>query len=214
MFESMPGVALSDLGGPLSDFLGKLLGRDGSLYLRAFKRMLRKQESWGFDIQDWPTFGTISLDSSLKNADDFVRVLKEQGNKISNWARDLISKPEFVESLKGADSGQQYELVILTTTQLTGKEGGGTTAEVFAGAERLGLQKCPAWIGPQLRKDYQDQPQGEVLFMGMEPITVSGGVLRVFDVGYHDSELWLSAHCAAPGCLWAGGYRWVFARRK
>jgi len=99
--------------------------------------------------------------------------------------------------------------------QLTRKSNGGTTAEVFAGAGRLNLDKCLPDDGPRLRIQYQDQPVGELLLMGMEPIADSDGYLYVFLVGLHgDGNRWLRTRLAHPGRVWGPGFRWLFRLRK
>jgi hypothetical protein len=50
--------------------------------------------------------------------------------------------------------------------------------------------------------------------MAMEPITDSGGALRVFLVAHDDDGRWLSSRNGSPGRMWRPDNRWVFARRK
>jgi len=154
------------------------------------------------------TFKTIKVGTGPKTADEFRADLKKKGCKISDWADDLFGRPGFTV----ADREEDIELVVLTTAQLTGNSNGGTTAEVFAGAARLGLEKCAPADGPQLRRQYLDQPLGEWLRMGMEPITDSDGDLNVFHVERVGDGLWLSARYAHPGDRWDGDHLWVFRR--
>lgn len=153
---------------------------------------------------------TIKVGTGLKSADDFRTALKAAGCRIGNWANDILGKPAFTVASQAGD----IDLVVFTTAQLTGNENGGTTKEVFAGAARLGLDKCLPEDGPQLRLQYLDQPLGEWLRIGMDPITDSDGELLVFHVDHDDDGLWLLTLCAHPGRRWFGGTRWVFRRRK
>jgi hypothetical protein len=41
---------------------------------------------------------------------------------------------------------------------------------MFKWAQLVGLEICPMEIGPQLRLDYPDQPEGEICLIAMEPI--------------------------------------------
>ncbi|MDP3990944.1 MAG: hypothetical protein Q8P63_01470, partial [Candidatus Nealsonbacteria bacterium] len=66
----------------------------------------------------------------------------------------------------------------------------------------LGLELCPSEVGPQLRLQYRDQPNDEWIIVGMEPITDSGGSLRVLDVGRGDSGLWLYSYWSHPDRVW------------
>jgi len=77
-----------------------------------------------------------------------------------------------------------------------------TLTEVYARARQLGFGLAAAEVGPQLRLQYFDQPVGEFLIIGMEPIktwsgepvilsVANGGaglILIGQDVG-HDAEI-------------------------
>lgn len=152
----------------------------------------------------------IKPDPSLTTADDFRRALKAAGCNISDWSDDLFGRPGFTVN----PTDEEVELVELTTAQLTGKAEGGTTAEVFAGAARLNLDRCLPDDGPRLRSQYLNQPLGELILMGMEPITDSDGRLRVFSVARIDDGLWLDTRLANPARVWDPGSRWFFRRRK
>jgi len=204
----MSRLALCDVSGPLTDLLQKLSGEDGEQWMRATKKMLRRENPWeGLSI--WKT---IKLGTGLKTADDFRRSLKDNGNCIGGWANDLLGKSEFENSVSKEEA--EVDLVIFTTAQLTGKANGGTTAEVFAGAERLGLKKCSAEVGPQLRRQNADQPNGERLLIGMEPIRDSDGDLSVFNVVHDDNGRWLNSYYDNPVNVWLADSRWVFVRPR
>ena len=91
---------------------------------------------------------------------------------------------------------------------------GPTTEEIYAAARESGLDLCPAWVGPQLRLDYDDQPDGEILTIAMEPITDDVGEPCVFGVDRSGSERRLSSRIVHPGVHWNAGTPWVFALRK
>ena len=159
-----------------------------------------------------PTFKTIKLGTKgLKTPADFIMSLKDSGDLIGDWASNLLDKPEFKTSI--SDDEIEVDLVILNTAQFTGKDGG-TTAEVFIGAERLGFKKCSAEVGPQLRLQYPDQPEDEWLVIGMEPIRHSDGNLFVFCVEHSSSGLWLFGADADPDYFWLAGHNWVFVRPR
>ena len=61
---------------------------------------------------------------------------------------------------------------------------------------------------------YQDQPKGEWLLIAMEPISDSGGDLRVFYVVHDDDALWLSANYGLPDDRWLADDRWLFIRPR
>ena len=158
----------------------------------------------------FPVLKTIKVGTGSKTADEIRTALTDAGCKINDWANDILGKPAFTVASQEAD----VDLIALTTAQLTDKKEGGTTMEVFAGAARFGLDKCAPDDGPQFRRQYLDQPLGERLWMGMEPIRISYGFLSVFLVARNVAGLWLSADCAVPGSHWNGDDLWVFRRRK
>lgn len=162
-------------------------------------------------VDFWKVWRTIKCNPALKRSKHFLSAFSKKGLKISDRAKDIMLKDDFKKSFKG-NSGQEYDLFLLTTSQLIGKANGGTTQEVFAGAKRLGFQKCPAWIGPQLRLNYEDQSNGEWIRIGMETITDSNDGLRTFNVYRNGSELWLSAYYVNPDNVWHPDYLWVFCR--
>jgi len=155
----------------------------------------------------------IKREPALNSPKAFLSALAEKNRNTSGCAEDIIGKPAFVESLNKPE--QEYDLFVITTAQLTGKKDASSTIdEVFNGIKRLKFCKCPAWLGPQLRLDYEDQPNGECLYTAMEPIRASGGLLFVFGVKCHDSDLWLDYYFACPGYTWYPGDRWVVCRSR
>ena len=58
---------------------------------------------------------------------------------------------------------------------------------------QMDLELCPPDLGPYLRIDYADQPQGEHLFIAMKPITASDGEPRIFVVEHTSVGLSLNA---------------------
>lgn len=105
------------------------------------------------------------------------------------------------------------DLVRLTVREM-GFPRGATTIEIYARIRELGLLICPAEVGPALRQAYADQPIGEWIRVGMDPIAVSDGRLSVFLVDRGDGARWLNADWAEPTDQWSPGTPWVFLRSK
>lgn len=159
--------------------------------------------------QDFQTWRTIKLGTGLKTADDFRKALKKVGG-IGDWADDILGKPAFTAS----DTESKVELVVRSVEELGFKDGA-TREEIYNRAKEIGLDLCPAEVGPQLRLQYKDQPKGEWLLIAMEPITDSDGGLYVFGVGRRDDGMqWLRGYYGSSDFFWHGNFRWVFLRRK
>ena len=134
-----------------------------------------------------------------------MKVLKDRGFNIGNWADDILGKPAFT----AATEATEIDLVKVTVAELGFKKGA-RRDQIYERAKELGLELCPPEVGPQLRLQYHDQPNGEWLFIGMKPIADSVGNLLVFSVERNALELWLDGVWSRPGGVWDPGSRWVF----
>ena len=152
---------------------------------------------------------TIKLGTGLKSAKDFRRALKDGGFKISDWANHILGKPAFTVATEGTEVG----LVKVTVAEL-GFMKGARRDQIYSRAKELGLELCSSEVGPQLRLQYQDQPNGERVLIGMVPITDSYGDLLVFDVWRDDSGFWLGSDWSDPDDVWDTDDQWVFLRCK
>ena len=152
---------------------------------------------------------TIRLGTGQTNADGFRNYIKDSGMRISDWANDILGKPEFVVTEKETE----VDLVVVSVAELGFKKGA-TLEKIYARAKELGLEFCSPDVGPQLRLQYKNQPLNEWLRIGMNPIRDSGGCLRVFSVGHDDDGLWLNSFYGFPDDVWRADARWVFVRPR
>lgn len=159
-------------------------------------------------VCSFPTWKTIKL-GTLKNVGAIRKALKEQGYSVGDLASDILGKPAFTVS----PTETQLDLVVVSGRDL-GFKNSVTCKEIYDRALEQGLALCPNEVGPQLRLQYAEQPQGEWLLVAMEPITDSDGGLRVFDVECHSGGRWLYGSLGEPGSVWDADRRWVFVRRK
>ncbi|MFA6228216.1 MAG: hypothetical protein WC668_03445 [Patescibacteria group bacterium] len=148
---------------------------------------------------------TIELGTGLKTKDDFIKAIEKKGGQTSDWAKDIMGKPEFAVAKKET----KEKLIILAVADL-GFKGGAKLKDIYEQAKKLGLEFCPPETGPQLRLQYTDQPLGEWILIGMEPISGSGGDPSVFDVERSGGEPWLGAYCGGPGRFYYGVSRFAF----
>ena len=194
-------LTLPEVRGPLTDLLGKLDGENGGVWLRGLNKFLRKENPW----EKPETFKIIEI-GTHKDVKSLRKALEESGARIGDWASDILNKTKL------SKSKQSLDLVVLSVKEL-GFPQGAQLKDIYEAAKNLGLDLCPAEVGPQLRLQYPDQPNGEWLVIAMEPIKDSDGDLSLFHVKHIDDDRWLSAYYGEPGHFWFAGYRFVFVRR-
>lgn len=189
--------------GQIEAIVNKLGGMDGVRRFLSDELEVKEAE------HKWKIWETIKIDTGLKTADGFRKAIKKNGMKISDWASDILGKSAFTL----ASQETELDLVKVTVRELGFKDGA-RRDQIYKRAKQLGLELCPSEVGPQLRLQYKDQPNGEWILIAMEPITDSGGDLRVFDVECLASELWLRSDYGAPDLFWNSVHQWVFVRPR
>jgi hypothetical protein len=128
--------------------------------------------------------------------------LDAAGCNIGRLAAAIFARPEFTVSSTKA----KVELVAVSAAGLGFKTATVSMAAIYARARQLGFGLAAAEVGPQLRLQYFDQPVGEFLIIGMEPIkTWSGepvvlnvvnggaGLILIGQDGRADAEIWVSS---------------------
>ena len=144
-----------------------------------------------------------------QNADQCLEALKAAGCNVGDWARDLIkNKLDFTKSVE-----EKVESVKLSVAQLGFVEGA-TLRQILEKALQMGLLKCQPTDGPNLRVQYLDQPMGEVVWLGMDPITGSDGHPGIVYLRRSDSGLWLSAYYCNLGSFFSADNVFLFRRSK
>jgi len=149
---------------------------------------------------------TYNLEIGGKSKEEVVQELKENNINISDYAKDMLEKVEFSATKENAN------LVRLRVEGL-GFPNGATTDEIYAKAEELGLELCPAETGPLLRLDL-DQALGEYYRIAMKQITDRDGDPGVFDLSRGEDGLWLGRSWVEPGRWWIADNCFVFRFRK
>jgi hypothetical protein len=92
---------------------------------------------------------------------------------LEGLANEIIGRPAFALSR----TRTAVDLVVLSVSELGFGKPGASLKDIYARAKSLGFALCPAEVGPQLRLQYLEQPPGEVLHIGMEPIAKYEGDL-------------------------------------
>ena len=143
--------------GQVEAVINKLGGEDGMKRFLSGELVVKEIE------RKFNVWKTINLGTGLKTTDDFRKALKGRGFNIGNWADDILGKPAFT----AAAEATEVDLVKVTVAELGFKKGA-RRDQIYERAKELGLELCAPEVGPQLRLQYQDQPNGEWLLIGME----------------------------------------------
>lgn len=169
---------------------------------------LAKEYESGRPIMERTPWMTIQL-GTYKSNYDLRKDLVKRGHIIGvgDLASDILNKIDV------ASEPIEVDLMVLSNAEL-GYPNGCTIAKSFKAGKKLGLELCPAEVGPQLRLQYTDQLMGEWVLVAMDPITDSYGGLSVFSVARDGDGSWLVGRNGHPGRHWDGDFRWVFVRRK
>ncbi|CCE11493.1 conserved hypothetical protein [Bradyrhizobium sp. STM 3843] len=152
----------------------------------------------------WKTIaiGTFTDSLALRSA------MRAMGCGVGNSAADILGQPYFAVSGKKAD----VQLVAVSGTELGFKGETAPLKDIYLRAQRLGFRLAPAEIGPQLRLQYMDQPIGEFLIIGMEPIRTSAGEPVILTVANGGAGLILIGQAARDDAEISVTSRFVFER--
>lgn len=142
-----------------------------------------------------------------KTKEQLQAELDQKNIYVTAWAKDIMKK------ITTTTEPTNVDMINLTVADL-GFTSYCTTTELFARAKALGLELCPAEVGPHYRLQYTDQPEDEYRSIGMEPIADSDGYPSVFCL-HHDGDLLkLYAYSANPDFQWDPAREFAFSPRK
>lgn len=191
--------------GQLNAIVKKLGGEEGALsFLRNELRVVVPNSP------QFPVSKTVKIGTGLKTPDDFKRAFKSRGCRIA-FTVDSVFYNE--NSFTGSEMEKEMDLVFITVADL-GFKSGASHWQIMSQAELMGLELCPAEIGPQLRLQYRDQERGERLFIGMEPVTAPGMGQTVFSVDHDSYGLAIGGNSWQPEVKWEADSRFVFVRPR
>jgi hypothetical protein len=129
---------------------------------------------------------------------------------MGDWADEILGRPAFPFSRVKIE----LDLVVATVSELGFGERGAALADIHARARAIGLELCPAEVGPILRLGYLDQPIGEFLHIAMRPVARYTGELVDFTLANGGAGLLLIGGDARPDVVIPGTVRFVFAKPR
>jgi hypothetical protein len=154
-----------------------------------------------------PVWKTITV-GGFAHRSGLFNALDAAGCGIGDLAQDILTRPSFVLSATKTSA----DLVVLSPAELGARDGGASLADVYSRAQKLGFGLAASEIGPQLRLQYFDQPVGEFLYVGMEPIKSSHGESAVFVVANGGADLILIGQNVGADTKIPATWRFLFVR--
>jgi hypothetical protein len=130
---------------------------------------------------------------------------------IADDADEILGRPAF----PFIKSPVELDLVVLSVFEL-GFGDETSLHDIYARAEALGFELCPAEVGPALRLSYLDQPPGDFLHIAMKPVAKYSGALIDFTVAkaYGSVGFLLLGGDARPDMVLSGAERFVLVRPR
>jgi hypothetical protein len=200
---SMIVTASSDCLGALVDLLEKLGSPEGSMWLTAFKKFLRKGNPWAPKLLRQLTLAIGGL-----SKDELLTKLADAKVAMTDWAHKMISRPEFAVSFSHHEVRFGW-----STIRDLGFMVKPTKKEVLAQVKNVGIL-CRAEDAPYLRMADMDQPCGSWYWVAMQPIAIFADSPHVFSVGCDgDDSRYLHTNCVDPDGRWDLGDVIVFRIR-
>lgn len=106
------------------------------------------------------TVGTFANSFALRTALDAASC------GVGDTVAEILARPTFTLYATKTD----VELIAVSSAELGFQTDTASLASIYARAQQLGFGLAAAEVAPQLRLQYFDQPIGEFLIIGMEPI--------------------------------------------
>ncbi|MEY9880375.1 DUF1127 domain-containing protein [Bradyrhizobium sp. USDA 329] len=155
------------------------------------------------DVLVWKTIrmGTFTDTLALRNA------LSAIGCGVGNSAAEILARPAFT-----LNHGQAEVALVAVSVAELGFQDAASLREIYLRAQELGFALAPAEIAPQLRLQYLDQPIGEFLTIGMEPIRTWAGEATLLTVANGGAGLILIGQDGRDDAQISVMSRFVFVR--
>ena len=112
-----------------------------------------------------PVWRTITV-GTFANSFALLNALDAAGCGIGGSAEEILARPAFTVGTTKTN----VELFAVSPAELGFQTDTASLADIYARAQQLGFRLAAAEVAPQLRLQYFDQPIGEFLIIGMEPI--------------------------------------------
>ena len=127
-------------------------------------------------LREITVWKTIRL-GICKTPDEYRKALEKAGCRVISlsWGYDALDKADCTQE------EIEIDLVVMSAKEL-GFVKGAPYRAILARCVQVGLELCPAEVGPALRLAYGDQPRGEQLRIATKEVTNSAGHHDIFAV--------------------------------
>lgn len=195
-------LPLCNCSEPLTEIIKKMSEENGEVWLWVLRKILRKENPFM-----WSYLKTIDLGNNMKNGQDILFAMNQQGIHSDPPINEIIGNPNFVVF----PGNKEVDLVTISPVELGLMEERTSYGCICKRAVEIGLEKCPAEVGPQLCLQ-NGLPSGEELIICMEPNPpTTKGVHSIFYVStLVKNNPKLSVYNGSLNVLWAWNRRFVF----
>jgi hypothetical protein len=156
---------------------------------------------------DVPVWKSVSI-GTFANAFALMGALDAVGCRVGNLAGEVLARPAFSLSVTKTN----VDLIAVSPAELGFQADAASLGEIYARARQLGFGLAPAEIAPQLRLQYFDQPIGEFLVIGMEPIKTWEGEPVILTVANGGAGLLLIGQDGNADAQMSSRSRFLFVR--
>ena len=108
----------------------------------------------------------------------------------------------------------EVDLIVISVAGLGFPKDGASILDIYKRASAIGLEFCPADLGPALRLIYIDQPRGEFLHIAMQPVALYNGELVDFTLGNDGTRLLLVGGDGRPELVLPGTVQFIFVKPR
>ena len=162
---------------------------------------------------------TRTLEISGLTKFQLIQKLENHSIRLNEYAEKLLSDDKFIPSKN------KYSVTTVTlTVKDLGFPEGATMPQIVKRASDVGLGLCPLEVGPYLRLEYLDQPEGNTenhisqqaptgsLTIASEIISEDDNFPKGFYIRKIDGELWLRGYVADDLHVWNSEDHFIFCR--
>jgi len=156
---------------------------------------------------DVPVWKTITV-GTFANAFALSNALETIGCGIGGSVGEILFRPTFTLSA----TKTRVELFLVSAAELGFQTDTASLANIYARAKQLGFELAAAEVAPQLRLQYFDQPIGEFLIIGMEPIKTWKGERVILSIANGGAGLILIGQDGSANAEISAASRILFLR--